>query len=121
MECGGWVSMEWGWGRGGISRFHCFPTVLPVFSFLPPVDSALQFSTGCLGESLQSSAREEKTPPYSLLVWCKGMFGLRFGSGGGQKQQTLEMSMWRFHSYQRADAFTLKFKCIGIFFLHCFD
>lgn len=76
---GGGVSVEPG-GSGGISRFHCFPTVLPVFSFLPPVDSALQFSTGCLGESLQSSGREEKVQQsIRLLVWCEGMLGSQLG------------------------------------------
>lgn len=37
-----------------------FLIVLPVFSFLPPMDFTFQFSSGCLGKSLQSPAREEK-------------------------------------------------------------
>lgn len=99
-HCGG-AGLAWSGGGvgGGISRFHCFSTVLPVFSFLPPVDSALQFSTGCLGESLQSSGREEKLQQsIRLLVWCEGMFGSQLGGTEvGVKQQGLPMNMWRFH------------------------
>lgn len=37
-----------------------FPIVLPVFSFLPPMDFTFQFSSGCLAKSLQSPGKEEK-------------------------------------------------------------
>lgn len=47
-------------GIQGDKLLPLFLIVLPVFSFLPPMDFTFQFSSGCLGKSLQIPAREEK-------------------------------------------------------------